>query len=116
MRATRSDSSYFRRAGRNTMRPSRSSARFTQSPSPRLACLAIASGIRTARLFPHFEIVDSFRMCIYFEYTSDLHAIRHGKPRSFYRALHELERLRVTSPVPDPSLTEGPPPPENDSA
>jgi hypothetical protein len=31
--------------------------------------LAIASGIRTARLLPHFEIVDSFFICIYFEYT-----------------------------------------------
>jgi hypothetical protein len=27
--------------------------------------------MRTAKLFPHFEIVDSFRICIYFEYTAD---------------------------------------------
>lgn len=53
------------------MTPFRSRSSVTQSPSPRLARLAIASGIRTARLFPHFEIVDSFRICIYFEYTSE---------------------------------------------
>ncbi|MDR3700991.1 MAG: hypothetical protein P4L56_15195 [Candidatus Sulfopaludibacter sp.] len=51
------------------MPPSRLRVTDTQSPSPRLACLAIASGIRTARLFPHFEIVDSLRIRIYFEYT-----------------------------------------------
>jgi hypothetical protein len=56
--ATRSESSSFRRVGRRTMPPSPWSASTTESPSPRLACLAIASGIRTARLFPHFEIVD----------------------------------------------------------
>src|SRR5579863_6572517 len=76
-----SDSSYFLRAGRRTMPPFRSSTSATQSPSLRLACLAIASGIRTARLFPHFEIVVSFRICIYFEYTSGLgrQARRHGR-------------------------------------
>jgi hypothetical protein len=58
------------------MPPFWSKASVTQSPSARLACLAIASGIRTAKLFPHFEIVDCFRMCIYFEYTSDFHSIR----------------------------------------
>jgi len=36
--------------------------------------------------------------------------------RSFYRALHELEHIRATSPIPDPPVTQEPPPPENDSA
>jgi hypothetical protein len=60
------------------MPPSRSRVSVKQSPSPRLACLAIASGIRIAKLFPHFEIVDSFRICIYFEYKCDFHAIGLG--------------------------------------
>jgi hypothetical protein len=62
------------------MPPSLSRASATQSPALKLACLAIASGIRTARLFPHFETVVSFRICIYFEYTSDTHAIHPSTP------------------------------------
>lgn len=44
------------------MPPFRSRANLTESPSVRLACFAIARGIRTARLFPHFAILESFRM------------------------------------------------------
>src|SRR5215469_10963075 len=51
------------------MPPSRWRASLTESPSARLACFAITRGIRTAKLFPHFAILDSFRICLYFEYT-----------------------------------------------
>ncbi|MGH9673889.1 MAG: hypothetical protein ACRD44_11970 [Bryobacteraceae bacterium] len=59
------------------MPPFLSRATDTQSPSLRLACLAMASGIRIARLFPHFETVVSFRMSIYFEYTFDSGRVLH---------------------------------------
>ena len=51
-----------------------------QSPALRLGCLAITNGIRTARLFPHFETVVSFRIGIYFEYTSDTGALHPRTP------------------------------------
>jgi hypothetical protein len=60
------------------MPPFRPRASFTESPSARLACFAIARGIRTAKLFPHFAILDSFRICLYFEYTTD----PQGEPRA----------------------------------
>src|ERR1017187_9773868 len=68
------------------MLPSRSKSNATQSPSLRRASLAIACGIRTARLFPHFETVVSFRICIYFEYTSDPPAIQVGDAQLPYLA------------------------------
>src|ERR1019366_9230943 len=71
IRETNSESSYLRRVGRKTMLPSGSKSNARLSPSLRRASLAIACGIRTARLFPHFETVVAFRICIYFEYTSE---------------------------------------------
>ncbi len=52
------------------MPPSVLTVSTTLSPSPMPACLAIANGVRTARLFPHFETIVSFRICIYFEHTA----------------------------------------------
>ena len=89
IRATSSDSSYLRLVGRRTMPPSPSRASATQSPSLRLACLAIASGIRTARLFPHFETVVSFCICIYFEYTRDTRAIQPRRLRLHLGGVHD---------------------------
>src|ERR1019366_272546 len=94
IRATSSASSYLRRVGRKTIPPSLSRASATQSPSLRLACLAIARGIRTARLFPHFETVVSFRMCIYFEDTSDSHAIQARHAQLPHSDVLRLNRTR----------------------
>jgi hypothetical protein len=49
------------------MLPSRSRVNLTASPSARLACFAIAMGMRMARLFPHLAILESFGMCLPFE-------------------------------------------------
>src|SRR5437016_4270536 len=61
IRETSSDRSYRRRVERR-MLPSRSRDSASLSPSLILACLAIFSGIRTARLAPDLEIVVSFRI------------------------------------------------------
>ena len=60
MRPTSSDSRYRFRAGRKTIPPSSPKCISTRSPLLKPACLAIGSGIRTARLFPHFATVVSF--------------------------------------------------------
>src|ERR1035441_8431190 len=80
------------------MLPSRSSDLATQSPSLRRASLAIARGIRTARLFPHFETVVSFRICIYFEYTSDPLAIQAGDAQVPHLAVSHANRGCVPWP------------------
>ena len=95
IRATSSDSSYLRRAGRRTMLPSLSRSSARQSPSLRRASLAIARGIRTARLFPHFETVVSFRICIYCEYTSDPHAIPARPTSAMANDIYTMAREEV---------------------
>ena len=56
------------------MLPSRWSDKAIHSPSLRRACLATLRGIRTAKLFPHFDTIVSFAICIYFKYTPAGHS------------------------------------------
>ena len=65
IRDTSCRSSYFRRAGRKTMLPSVARSSVRRSPSARRASLAKATGIRTARPFPHLETCVSLgiRIC-----------------------------------------------------
>ena len=92
------------------MLPSRSSSSARQSPSLKLACFASGFGIRIARLFPHFETMVSFCICIYFDYTSELNWITYVKYLTMESKLHRLKRLsstehiRARSPDPKPIL------------